>query len=108
MSIIDLADRPSEGEGFVRTETIQQAVALVSHPEVNVYQSNWTTQWGPTTPNRDRAKDDLDLARCLCRSVHVEFSVIDGGVSEGCVGTPDPTDGRKPNFNHSSLRSAHT
>ena len=30
-------DRPSEGEGFVRAETIQQAVALVGHPEVNVY-----------------------------------------------------------------------
>ncbi len=30
-------DRPSEGDGFVRAETIQQAVALVGHPEVNVY-----------------------------------------------------------------------
>ena len=30
--------RPSEGDGFVRAETIQQAVALVGHPEVNVYQ----------------------------------------------------------------------
>ena len=30
-------DRPSEGDGFVRTETIQQAVALVGHPDVNVY-----------------------------------------------------------------------
>ena len=30
--------RPSEGEGFVRAETIQQAVALVGHPEVNVYE----------------------------------------------------------------------
>ena len=29
--------RPSEGEGFVRAETIQEAVALVGHPEVNVY-----------------------------------------------------------------------
>ncbi len=29
-------DRPSEGDGFVRAETIQQAVALVGHPEVNV------------------------------------------------------------------------
>ena len=27
---------PPEGEGFVRAETIQQAVALVGHPEVNV------------------------------------------------------------------------
>ena len=30
-------DRPPEGDGFVRAETIQQAVALVGHPEVNVY-----------------------------------------------------------------------
>ncbi len=30
-------DRPSEGEGFVRAETIQAAVALVGHPDVNVY-----------------------------------------------------------------------
>ena len=30
-------ERPSEGEGFIRAETIQQAVALVGHPEVNVY-----------------------------------------------------------------------
>ncbi len=30
-------DRPSEGDGFVRAETIQEAVALVGHPEVNVY-----------------------------------------------------------------------
>jgi len=29
--------RPSEGDGFVRAETINQAVALVGHPEVNVY-----------------------------------------------------------------------
>ncbi len=29
--------RPSDGDGFVRAETIQQAVALVGHPEVNVY-----------------------------------------------------------------------
>ena len=29
--------RPSEGDGFVRAETIRQAVALVGHPEVNVY-----------------------------------------------------------------------
>ena len=28
--------RSSEGEGYVRAETIQQAVALVGHPEVNV------------------------------------------------------------------------
>ena len=29
---------PPEGEGFVRAETIRQAVALVGHPEVNVYE----------------------------------------------------------------------
>ena len=29
---------PPEGEGFVRAETIQAAVALVGHPDVNVYQ----------------------------------------------------------------------
>ncbi len=29
--------RPPEGDGFVRAETNQQAVALVGHPEVNVY-----------------------------------------------------------------------
>ena len=29
---------PPEGEGFVRAETIQQAVALIGHPEVNVYE----------------------------------------------------------------------
>ena len=28
---------PSEGDGFVRVETIHEAVALVGHPEVNVY-----------------------------------------------------------------------
>ncbi len=30
-------DRPSEADGFVRAETIQEAVALIGHPEVNVY-----------------------------------------------------------------------
>jgi hypothetical protein len=28
--------RPSQGDGFVRAETIRQAVALVGHPDVNV------------------------------------------------------------------------
>ncbi len=28
---------PPEGEGFVRAETIREAVALVDHPDVNVY-----------------------------------------------------------------------
>ncbi len=27
-------DRTSEGDGFVRAETIQEAVALIGHPEV--------------------------------------------------------------------------
>ncbi len=27
---------PSEGDGYVRAETIRQAVALIGHPEVNV------------------------------------------------------------------------
>ena len=30
-------DRPSDGDGYVRAETIQAAVALVGPPEVNVY-----------------------------------------------------------------------
>ncbi len=30
-------DRPSEGDGYVRAETIWEAVALIGHPEVNVY-----------------------------------------------------------------------
>ena len=29
--------RPSEGDGFVRAETIHEAVALVGHPDANVY-----------------------------------------------------------------------
>ena len=29
---------PSEGDGFVRAETIQAAVALVGHRDVNVYE----------------------------------------------------------------------
>ena len=37
--------RPSEGEGFVRAETIQQAVALVGHPEVNVYELPADAVW---------------------------------------------------------------
>jgi len=28
--------RPSEGDGFVRAEAIQEAVALVGHPDANV------------------------------------------------------------------------
>ncbi len=29
--------RPSYGDGYVRAETIQEAVALVGHPDVNVH-----------------------------------------------------------------------
>ncbi len=29
--------RPSEGDGFVQAETIEAAVALVGHPDANVY-----------------------------------------------------------------------
>ena len=35
--------RPSEGDGYVRAETIQEAVALVGHPEVNVQSCPKTT-----------------------------------------------------------------
>ncbi len=38
-------DRPSEDDGFVRAETIRQAVALVGHPEVNVYQLPADAVW---------------------------------------------------------------
>ncbi len=31
-------DRPSQGDGFVRAETIRQAVALIGHPDANVYE----------------------------------------------------------------------
>ena len=30
-------NRPSDGDGFVRAETIHQAVAPVGHPDVNVF-----------------------------------------------------------------------
>ncbi len=36
---------PPEGEGFVRAETIHEAVALVGHPEVNVYQLPADAVW---------------------------------------------------------------
>ena len=36
---------PPKGEGFVRAETIQQAVALVGHPEVNVYELPADAVW---------------------------------------------------------------
>ena len=29
--------RPSDGDGYVRAETIHEAVALIGHPDVNVY-----------------------------------------------------------------------
>jgi len=37
--------RPSDGDGFVRAETIHEAVALVGHPEVNVYELPPDTVW---------------------------------------------------------------
>ncbi len=37
--------RPPEGDGFVRAEAIQEAVALVGHPEVNVYELPADTVW---------------------------------------------------------------
>ena len=37
--------RPSEGDGFVRAETIHEAVALVGHPEVNVYELPADAVW---------------------------------------------------------------
>ncbi len=35
-SIAAVQHRPSQGDGYVRAETIHEAVALVGHPEVNV------------------------------------------------------------------------
>jgi len=35
----------SEGDGFVRAETIQEAVALVGHPDVNLYQLPADAVW---------------------------------------------------------------
>jgi hypothetical protein len=37
--------RPPEGDGFVRAEAIQEAVALVGHPEVNVCELPADTVW---------------------------------------------------------------
>ncbi len=36
-------DHPSNGDGFVRAETIRQVVALIGHPEVNVQSCPKTT-----------------------------------------------------------------
>jgi hypothetical protein len=36
-SIAAAQDRPSDGDGFVRAETIRRAVALVGYPDVNVF-----------------------------------------------------------------------
>ena len=38
-------DRPSEGDGYVRAETMQEAVALVGHPEVSVYELPADAVW---------------------------------------------------------------
>jgi hypothetical protein len=45
-------DRPSEGDGFVRAETTQQAVALNFPPEVNVYPVPTDAVW-PGDPGED-------------------------------------------------------
>ena len=37
--------RPSEGDRFFRAETIHEAVALVGHPEVNVYELPADAVW---------------------------------------------------------------
>ncbi len=37
VTIVIFHSHPSGGGGFIRAETIQQAVALIGHPEVNVY-----------------------------------------------------------------------
>ncbi len=44
--------RPSEGDGFVRAETIHEAVALVGHPEVNVYRIEAISNKGASGTNR--------------------------------------------------------
>ncbi len=38
-------DGPSEGDGFVRAETAEQAVALVCHPDANVYPQPADAVW---------------------------------------------------------------
>jgi len=57
-SIVADQHRPSVGDGFVRAETIQQAAALVGHPEVNVY-----------CITRGRALDHFDPLPPLSRSI---------------------------------------
>ena len=52
---------PSEGDGFVRAETAQQAVALVGHPEVNVYSLPADAVW-PGGPGE--AADDISELAC--------------------------------------------
>jgi hypothetical protein len=59
--------RPSEGDGFVRAETIGQAVALVGHPDANV-QTNSSpgvtlkSERNRHKLNRDRASSPDGLA----------------------------------------------
>ena len=43
--------RPSECDGFVRAETIHEAVALIGYPEVNVYALPADAVW-PGEPGR--------------------------------------------------------
>jgi len=52
---------PSEGDGFVRAETAQQAVALVRHPEVNVYSLPADAVW-PGDPGEAA----VDIAEHAC------------------------------------------
>ena len=56
-------DRPSEGDGFVRAETIRQAVALVGHPEVNVYALPTDAVW-PGDPEEAIGRIRSIRARC--------------------------------------------
>ncbi len=46
-------DRPSDGDGFVRAETIRLAVALVGHSDVNVYALPPDTAW-PVKTRHDK------------------------------------------------------
>ena len=47
-------DHPSEGDGYIRAETIHDAVALIGHPEANVYPLPADAIW-PGGPGDGRA-----------------------------------------------------
>ncbi len=55
-SIAAEAHRPSDGDGFVRAETIRQAVALIGHPEVNVYMQFQIAERGRPEHGRGRSR----------------------------------------------------